>query len=153
MIADKIRTTTTIAYHGHNDELLAPLLLPGGDLLGRQRPHCRHRCGTHRDRSMISPTGSMDNCSATVLFNPRDASHDVPIRRHKDCAQRTRLHGHGERCTSTIAPYAERLVRPNDPTGVDRELRDRMGRRHGNIMEVVGDVVAQLPLMLDFQRR
>ena len=57
---------------------------------------------------MISPTGSMDNCSATVLFNPRDASHDVPIRRHKDCAQRKRLHGHGERCTSTIA-----LTMPN----------------------------------------
>ena len=53
---------------------------------------------------MISPTGSMDNCSATVPFNPCDASHDVPIRRHNDCAQRKRLHGHGQRCTSTIAP-------------------------------------------------
>ncbi len=65
---------------------------------------------------MISPTGSMGNCSATVPFNPRDASHDVPIRRHNDCAQRKRLHGHGGRSTSTIAPYAKRLVRPNDPT-------------------------------------
>jgi hypothetical protein len=102
---------------------------------------------------MISPTGSMDNCSATVLFNPRDASHDVPIRRHKDCAQRKRLHGHVGRCTSTISPYAKRLVRPKDPTGGDRELRARMGRRHGILMEVVGDVVAQLPLTLDFQRR
>ena len=102
---------------------------------------------------MISPTGSMGNCSATVPFNPRDASHDVPIRRHNDCAQRKRLHGHGGRCTSTIAPYAKRLVRPNDPTGGDRELRAGMGRRHGNLMEIVGDVVAQLPLTLDFQRR
>jgi hypothetical protein len=66
---------------------------------------------------MISPTGSMDNCSATVLFNPRDASHDVPIRRHKDCAQRKRLHGHVGRCTSTIAPYAKRLVRPKTLLG------------------------------------
>jgi hypothetical protein len=106
----------------------------------------RHRCGGRgTDRSMISPTGSVDNCSATVLFNPCDASHDVPIRRHKACAHRKRLHGHGRRCTSTIAPYAKQLVRPNDPTGGDRELRARMGRRHGNIMEVVGDVVAQLP--------
>ena len=37
--------------------------------------------------------------------------------------------------------------------GDDRELRARMGWRHGILMEIVGDVVAQLPLMLYFQRR
>ena len=103
---------------------------------------------------MISPTGSMDNCSAAVLFNPCDASHDVPIRRHKDCAQRKRLHGHGERCTSTIAPTMPNGFSPQRPYwGDDRELRARMGWRHGILMEIVGDVVAQLPLVLECQRR
>ena len=42
---------------------------------------------------------------------------------------------------------------PNRPYWGDRELRARMGRRYGILMEIVGDVVAQLPLMLDFERR
>ena len=50
---------------------------------------------SHRKRGQLLGDGP---------FNPCDASHDVPIRRHKDCAHRKRLHGHGERCTSTIAP-------------------------------------------------
>ena len=103
---------------------------------------------------MISlPRRKLDNCSATVLFNPRDALHNVPIRRDRDCADRKRLHGHGERRTSTIAPYAKRLVHANDPTGGDRNCGPGWVGVTETSWRFVGDVVAQLPLTLDFQRR
>ena len=98
------------------------------------------------------PARGMGNCSAMVPSNLCDASHDVPIRRHNDCAQRKRLTVMVDAAPAESLPLCRTAPAPNDPTGGDRELRARMGRRHGNLMEVVGDVVAQLPLTLDFQQ-
>jgi hypothetical protein len=109
-----------------------------GEGLQARRMMCMRQTIDYR-----SSTGSV-NCSRRSRSTMRCIARRS-IRRRQACAQRMRLHGHGGRCTSTIAPYAKQLVRPNDPTGGGRELRARMGRRHGNIMEVVGDVVAQLP--------
>ena len=103
-------------------------------------------------RSMISATGSMGNCAATVPFNPCDHRTTFPspsqgLQADAPTARsRPTLHQH-------IAPTIQKACAPQDPTGVTVILRARMARRHGNLMEIVGHVVAQLPLMLDFQRR